>query len=160
MDVPTNIKIIVIDIDGTLLTPEGSITARSLEAVQAAQQARIVVTLATARRYSNTAIIANELGLNTPLILYDGALIIQHPHKAILHKQLLQASVGQQAVDMLIRHKLQPVVHPFKGTEEEIWTGPTAFDNPWVDTYFASAQSKCTACHLRHSVQATQIPYA
>ena len=138
MDVPTNIKIIVIDIDGTLLTPEGSITARSLEAVQAAQQARIVVTLATARRYSNTAIIANELGLNTPLILYDGALIIQHPHKAILHKQLLQASVGQQAVDMLIRHKLQPVVHPFKGTEEEIWTGPTAFDNPWVETYFAS----------------------
>ncbi len=139
MDAPTNIKIIVIDIDGTLLTPEGSITAHSLEAVQAAQQARIVVTLATARRYSNTAIIANELGLNTPLILYDGAMIIQHPHKAILHKQLLQASVGQQAVDMLIRHKLQPVVHPFKGTEEEIWTGPTAFDNPWVDTYFASA---------------------
>ena len=138
MDAPTNIKIIVIDIDGTLLTPEGSITDRSLEAVQAAQQARIVVTLATARRYSNTTIIANELGLNTPLILYDGALIIQHPHKAILHKQLLQASVGQQAVDMLIRHKLQPVVHPFKGTEEEIWTGPTAFDNPWVETYFAS----------------------
>ncbi|HEY6287689.1 MAG TPA: HAD hydrolase family protein, partial [Ktedonobacteraceae bacterium] len=126
MDAPANIKIIVIDIDGTLLTPEGSITARSLEAVQAAQQARIVVTLATARRYSNTAIIANELGLNTPLILYDGAMILQHPHKAILHKQLLQASVGQQAVDMLIRHKLQPVVHPFKDTEEEIWTGPTA----------------------------------
>ena len=139
MDAPANIKMIVIDIDGTLLTPEGSITARSLEAVQAAQQARIVVTLATARRYSNTIIIANELGLNTSLILYDGAMIIQHPHKAILHKQLLQASVGQQAVDMLIRHKLQPVVHPFKGTEEEIWTGPTAFDNPWVAMYFASA---------------------
>ncbi len=139
MDAPANIKIIVIDIDGTLLTPEGSITARSLEAVQAAQQAGIGVTLATARRYSNTTIIANELGLNTTLILYDGAMIIQHPHKAILHKQLLQASVGQQAVDMLIRHKLQPVVHPFKGIEEEIWTGPTAFDNPWVGMYFASA---------------------
>ncbi|HYA98811.1 MAG TPA: HAD hydrolase family protein, partial [Ktedonobacteraceae bacterium] len=58
---------------------------------------------------------------------------------AILHKHLLSASVGQQAVDMLIRHQLQPVVHPFKSTEEEIWTGPPAFDNPWVDTYFASA---------------------
>src|SRR5438067_5690241 len=140
MNAPANIKMIVIDIDGTLLTPEGSITARSLEAVQASQQARIVVTLATARRYSNTAIIANELGLNTPLILYDGAILIQHPHKAILHKHLLSANVGQQAVDVLIRHNLQPVVHPFKGTEEEIWTGPSAYDNPWVDTYFASAQ--------------------
>jgi Cof subfamily protein (haloacid dehalogenase superfamily) len=139
MDNPANIKIIVIDIDGTLLTPQGTITARSVEVVQAAQQAKIAVTLATARRYYNTATIANELGLNTPLILYDGAIIIQHPHKAVLHKHLLSARVGQQAVEMLIRHKIQPVVHPFKDTEEEIWTGPSAFDNPWVDTYFSSA---------------------
>lgn len=139
MDAPANIKMIVIDIDGTLLTPEGSITAPTLEAVRTAQQARIVVTLATARRYSNTTIIANELGLDSPLILYDGALIVQHPHKTILHTHLLRANVGQQAVDMLVRHKLQPVVHPFKGTEEQIWTGPADFDNPWVDTYFASA---------------------
>jgi Cof subfamily protein (haloacid dehalogenase superfamily) len=138
MDTPANIKIIVIDIDGTLLTPEGSITARSIEAVQAAQLAKIVVTLATARRYRNTAMIANELDLNTPLILYDGAILMQHPHEVILHKQLLLASVGQQAVDVLVRHNLQPVVHPFKGTEEEIWTGPPVFDNPWVETYFAS----------------------
>jgi Cof subfamily protein (haloacid dehalogenase superfamily) len=139
MDAPANIKMIVIDIDGTLLTPEECITAPTLEAVRAAQQARIAVTLATARRYNNTSVIANELGLDTPLILYDGAMIIQHPHKAVLRKQLLRADVGQQAVDMLVRHKLQPVVHPFKGTEEEIWTGPADLDNPWVDTYFASA---------------------
>jgi len=142
MDTPANIKIIVIDIDGTLLTPDGSITARSLEVVQAAQQAKIAVTLATARRYYNTAMIANELGLKTPLIVYDGAIIIQHPHKAILHKHLLSARVGQQAVDMLIRHKIQPVVHPFKDTQEEIWTGPSALDNAWVDTYFASAPTQ------------------
>jgi Cof subfamily protein (haloacid dehalogenase superfamily) len=139
MDAPENIKIIVIDIDGTLLTTEGSITANTLEAVQAAQQDGIIITLATARRYSNTAIIAKELGLNTSLILYDGAIIMQHPHRAILHKHLLYASVGQQAVDILMRHKLQPVVHPFKDIEEQIWTGPTAFDNSWVATYFASA---------------------
>ena len=130
---------IVIDIDGTLLTPEGSISNRTLEAVRAAQKAQIVVTLATARRYTNTAKLANELGLETPLILYDGALIFQHPHSTILHTQLLEASVGQQAVDILVRHKLQPIVHPFKGTEEQIWTGPDDFDNAWVDTYFASA---------------------
>jgi 5-amino-6-(5-phospho-D-ribitylamino)uracil phosphatase len=139
MESPADIKIIVIDIDGTLLTPDGCITPRSFEVVQAAQQAGIVVTLATARRYTNTASIANELGLNAQIIMYDGAIILQHPQKAILHKQLLPASVGQQAVDVLTRHKLQPVVHPFKDTEEEIWTGSSAFDNSWVATYFASA---------------------
>jgi hydroxymethylpyrimidine pyrophosphatase-like HAD family hydrolase len=42
-------------------------------------------------------------------------------------------------VDVLIRHNLQPVVHPFKGTDEEIWAGASTYDNPWVETYFASA---------------------
>ena len=142
MNTPINIKIIVIDIDGTLLTPESSITSRTLHAVQAARKAGIVVTLATARRYCNTVKIAHELGLDSPLILYDGAILFQHPHPAILHKHLLPAYVGQQAVDALIRHNIQPVVHPFKETEEEIWTGPSTFDNPWVDTYFASSYSQ------------------
>ncbi len=138
-DTQADIRLIVIDIDGTLLTPESTITTRTLQAVQAAQKTGIVVTLATARRYSNTAPIANELGLNSPLILYDGAILMQHPHPAILYKQLLPANVGQQAVDILIRHNIQPVVHPFQDTKEEVWTGPPEFDTPWVNTYFASA---------------------
>ncbi len=132
------IRMLVIDIDGTLLTPEGSISAPTLAAVQAAEQAGIVVTLATARRYSNTVQITTELHLDIPLILYDGAMIVQHPHKTILHMHPLRAEVGQQAVDVLVRYKLQPVVHPATGMEEQIWTGPIAFDNPWVDAYFNS----------------------
>ncbi len=138
METPSSIRMVVIDIDGTLLTPEGAITAPTLAAVQAAQQSGIVVTLATARRYYNTIKIANELGLDNSLILYDGAMIVQHPHKTILHTHPLQAEVGQQAVELLVRHKLQPVVHPATGIAEEIWTGPADFDNPWVDAYFKS----------------------
>src|SRR5258708_20153857 len=106
------IRMLVIDIDGTLLTPEGSISAPTLAAVQAAKQAGIVVTLATARRYSNTAQIATELGLDIPLILYDGAMIVQHPHKTILHMHPLRAEVGQQAETVLVRTNLPPIVHP------------------------------------------------
>ena len=118
--VAARIRMLVIDIDGTLLTPEGSISTP---------------TLATARRYSNTAQIATELGLDIPLILYDGAMIVQHPHKTILHMHPLRAEVGQQAVDVLVRNKLQPVVHPATGIEEQIWTGSADFDNPWVGAY-------------------------
>ena len=50
-----NFKLLVIDIDGTLLNPKGEITPYTLATVQAAQEAGIVVTLATARRYINTA---------------------------------------------------------------------------------------------------------
>ncbi len=132
------VKMLVIDIDGTLLNPEGKISAPTLAAVQAAQQAGIIVTLATARRYCNTKQIADELGLNIPLILYDGAIIVKHPQGMILHRQTLSANIGQQAVDVLVRHGVQPVVHPDSGLNEQIWTGPADFDNLWLDAYFTT----------------------
>jgi Cof subfamily protein (haloacid dehalogenase superfamily) len=136
--VPASVKMLVIDIDGTLLTPEGKITGRSLAALRAAQQAGIVVTLATARRYCNTAKIATELGLDIPLIVYDGSLIIKHPDATIIHTHTLQADVAQQAVDLLVQHGIQPVVHPFTGSAEEIWTGPSDLDNLWLEAYLTT----------------------
>jgi len=145
---PTSIKMLVIDIDGTLLNPQGEITPATLASVQAAQQAGIVVTLATARRYCNTARIATEIGLTGPLILYDGACIIQHPQGSILHTRPLQADIAQQAVELLVRHGVQPVVHPNDGLAEEVWTGPPALDNLWLDAYFAA-----------YSQQMRRMPY-
>jgi hydroxymethylpyrimidine pyrophosphatase-like HAD family hydrolase len=134
----TSIKLLVIDIDGTLLNPKGEISPAVLASVQAAQQAGIVVTLATARRYGNTAKIATEAGLVGPLILYDGALIVEHPQASIVYSRTLAADIAQQGVELLARHRIQPVVHPDDGLAEEIWTGPAELDNLWLDAYFAT----------------------
>src|SRR5436309_1789981 len=132
------IQLLVIDIDGTLLNPVGEITAYTRAAVQTAQQAGIVVTLATARRYFNSVQIADELGLQGSIILYDGALIVQHPAATILKSRPLNASIGQEAVEILVRHGIQPVVHPDGGLAEEIWTGPAELDNLSIDAYLAA----------------------
>ena len=134
---PTNIRLLVIDIDGTLLNPEGKIAPRTLASVQAAKEAGIVVTLATARRYCNTAPIADELGIDCALILCDGALIVQHPQSQLLHTHPLSASIAQQAVNIMAsyEHDVQPVVHPDLGLVEEVWTGPAERDNLWIEAY-------------------------
>ena len=130
------IRLVAIDIDGTLLTPQREIAPRTLSAVRAAQEAGIIVTLATARRYLNTRQIAEALGLSIPLILYDGALILQHPQGNILHTHPFQAVIAQQAVETLVRHNIQPVVHHIVDAVEEIWTGPAELDNIWIADYF------------------------
>lgn len=129
---------LIIDIDGTLLNPAGQITPATLASVHAAQQAGIVVTLATARRYCNTAHIATELGLLEPIILYDGALIVHHPQGKITYRRPLSAQIAQQGVDLLVHHRIQPVVHPDDDLLEEVWTGPAELDNLWLDTYLAA----------------------
>jgi len=135
---PAHISLLIIDIDGTLLNPEGMITPYTRSTVQAAQQAGIVVTLATARRYYNTVHIINDLGLAGSIILYDGALIVQHPQATILSSRSLLADIAQEAVDILVRHGIQPVVHPDESLAEEIWTGPAELDNLWIDAYFTA----------------------
>lgn len=134
---PTDIKLIVIDIDGTLLNPQRHITPRTRESIKAAQEAGIVVTLATGRRYINTAPIAAELGMDIPIILCDGALIIQHPDGSVMHSHHLDAEVAQQVIEILIKYKIQPIVHRININIEEVWTGPSEFDNEWVSEYFA-----------------------
>ena len=41
-------------------------------------------------------------------------------------------------MNLLVRHSIQPVVHPSKGLAEEIWTGPPNFDNLWLEAYFTT----------------------
>jgi Cof subfamily protein (haloacid dehalogenase superfamily) len=136
---PALIKLLAIDIDGTLLDPAGDITPRTLATVRAAQEAGIAVTLATARRYSSTARIAEQLGLAGALIVYDGAMIVQYPQNTILATCALAADIAQQAVDVLVNHGVQPIVHPHLGLNEEIWTGPPDFENYWLEAYYMAS---------------------
>lgn len=134
------IKLIAIDIDGTLLTPDAKITPRTRAAIEAAQQKGIIVTLATSRRYIGAREIATELGLELPLIIYDGALIVHHPSQAILHSQPLSAMVGAQAIEIFQRNGVQPVIQPSEIERcvlEEVWLGPAEHDQAELATYLS-----------------------
>ncbi len=131
------IKLLAIDIDGTLLNPQKQITPRTREAINLAHEAGIIVTLATARRYRNTAAIATELAIEIPLVLCDGALAMHHPDANILYTQLLDSYVAQQAVELMVQYGIQPVIQLMNGPIEETWTGYSEFDNEWVTRYLS-----------------------
>ena len=135
------IKLIAIDIDGTLLNRDKQITQRTREAIQAAQASGIVVTLATARRYENSMPFAEELLQypqtdRMPLILCDGALTMQYPQRTVIDTHLFDPDIAQQVADTMVQHGVQPVVHHMTERGEETWSGPHDFDNAELATYF------------------------
>ena len=69
------VKLFVSDIDGTLLLPNHKISARNIDAVKRMTDAGITVTIATGRMYRASLPVALELGVNVPIITYNGALI-------------------------------------------------------------------------------------
>jgi Cof subfamily protein (haloacid dehalogenase superfamily) len=76
---PQDVKLVALDIDGTLLAPGVAHDALPeddiVEAVAALQANDIVVMLVTGRMYPGTAPIANHLGLDEPMICQQGASI-------------------------------------------------------------------------------------
>jgi HAD superfamily hydrolase (TIGR01484 family) len=158
---PQHIKMIAIDIDGTLLTPEGKITPRSRLAIRAAQQAGILVTLATSRRYIGARDIADALGIELPLIVYDGALIVYHPTRAILYSLPLSSKVAADVVEIFQRHGIQPIIQPCEEVHcvlEEVWTGPEIHDQPELTTYLTHTASRLRRMSYVQICQHTREP--
>ena len=72
------IKLVATDIDGTLLIPEGQFTEGVKKCVQKLCQKGIKVVLVTGRMNAAASLIAEDLGLDTPVVSYQGGLIKQN----------------------------------------------------------------------------------
>ena len=78
------IKLIALDMDGTLLDNKKKISAGNAAAVRAAQKAGIIVTFATGRMFRAAQHYANDLQLDIPLVVYNGARIQESVSEKVL----------------------------------------------------------------------------
>lgn len=69
------IKLLALDLDGTLLDSSGKISEENKEAIRAAEERGVLVTIATGRRFRDAKPVGVELGLNAPLVTHNGALL-------------------------------------------------------------------------------------
>ena len=70
--------LIVLDLDGTLLTDEKVISPRTKKVLFKAKQQGHIIMIATGRPYRASEIYYRELGLNTPIVNFNGAFV-HHP---------------------------------------------------------------------------------
>lgn len=70
--------LIALDLDGTLLTDDKHISEKNKQAIAAAIRAGHVVVIATGRPHRASLAYYRELGLTTPMVNFNGALI-HHP---------------------------------------------------------------------------------
>ncbi len=69
------IKLLALDLDGTLLDSTGSIPEENRIAIREAEAAGVLVTIATGRRFRDARPLGLELELNAPLVTHNGALL-------------------------------------------------------------------------------------
>ncbi len=68
------IRLLALDLDGTLLNSRGELTERNRGAIDQARERGVRVAVVTGRRFRDARPLALELGLDVPLIAHNGAL--------------------------------------------------------------------------------------
>jgi len=91
------IKLIALDLDGTILNEDMTISPRVRRALAAAQAQGVHVTLASGRSYPSMRRWATELGITAPLVTYQGAEVVDPQ----THRTLLQRSFSRVLVPEL-----------------------------------------------------------
>lgn len=95
------IHLVAIDIDGTLLNSAKQVTDTTAAMLQVArQEAGVRIVLATARPPRSVMSIYSQLGLDTPLINYNGALVYEPLAKRVLMHKPIGCKASRQIIDL------------------------------------------------------------
>ncbi len=94
------VRMLAIDLDGTLLRSDGTISAASVKAVRAACAKGIRVVLATARPPRGSVKAYKLLELDTLTVCHNGALILDAGHGRVVDHVPLEGAVARRAVEI------------------------------------------------------------
>jgi Cof subfamily protein (haloacid dehalogenase superfamily) len=110
------IRLIALDIDGTIIGDDHAVAERTIAAVRGAMEADVAVSLVTGRMVSSAMRFATELGLTGPIVGYQGGLIREMPlserrlGKLLMHTPL-PAEAARSILGWTRAHGLDPHVN-------------------------------------------------
>jgi hydroxymethylpyrimidine pyrophosphatase-like HAD family hydrolase len=102
--------LLAVDMDGTLLRDDKTIAEEDVEAIRAAPAHGIAVTIATGRLTTGALPVARELGLSTPLVCADGAVLVDPIAGTFLERHTIVAERAARALEAILEHGLAPFV--------------------------------------------------
>ncbi len=96
------IKLLVADVDGTLVTPDKTLTARTCTAVARLRAAGVRFTITSGRPPRGLAMLTGPLGLEDPIAAFNGGLFARPDLTTVLKQHTLPLDVAREVVDFLL----------------------------------------------------------
>lgn len=108
------VRLLLADVDGTLVTQDKVLTPRAVDAVRQLRGAGILFAITSGRPPRGMEMLVEPLGLETPIAAFNGGLIVD-PDMSVIERRVLPESLVLPLADMLRAHKLD--VWIYRGTE-------------------------------------------
>jgi Cof subfamily protein (haloacid dehalogenase superfamily) len=108
--VSAKVRLLVSDVDGTLVTPDKTLTEKSIRAVEALGDAGIIFAITSARPPQGLAMLIEPLRLSTPLGAFNGALIVDGDMR-VLQERTIDDNLAAPNIEQLHSHDLSVWVY-------------------------------------------------
>lgn len=104
------IKLLLADVDGTLVTKEKALTKRAVAAVQALRAKRIGFAITSGRPPRGMAMLIEPLGIDTPVAGFNGGLWV-NPDMSEIEARTLPRDVAERSVELFAEAGLDAWVY-------------------------------------------------
>ncbi|MDR2485701.1 MAG: Cof-type HAD-IIB family hydrolase [Treponema sp.] len=97
---PGHIKALALDLDGTLLRPEGSLGERTVKTLKACVDHGMKAIICTGRSVEAAERYRQTLGITGPMVYFNGAEVVDMPGRSVLNAALLDTEVADYCTDL------------------------------------------------------------
>ncbi len=94
-------KMIAIDLDGTLLSPQGKVTDRTRAAIHQCLSAGILVCFATGRNWTESRVVVDTVGHHHHAVFAGGAIVMDTKQEVTLHKMMVDPKLAREVCKLL-----------------------------------------------------------
>ena len=112
--VPDLVRLVVADVDGTLLTPDKTLTPWACAVVRRILEAGISFTITSGRPPLGMKTLIDQLQLDDPVAAFNGGLVIR-PDLSVIREHLVPTTAARPVIDILTRHELDVWVYSGEG---------------------------------------------
>src|SRR5260370_37717746 len=105
------IKVLVADIDGTMLTRDKVLTARTRDAVDRLRAAGVQFTVTSGRPPRGLKKVVEALNLTVPMAAFNGGMYVKADLTTIVAQRTIAPAVAKEAVDYLLQAGLDVWVY-------------------------------------------------
>jgi Cof subfamily protein (haloacid dehalogenase superfamily) len=105
------VRVVIADVDGTLVTQEKVLTKRAAEAVLRLHEAGIQFSVTSGRPPRGMAMLIDPLKLNQPLAAFNGGVLIQPDLTTVVSQNFLPAGVPEKVIEAIESHGLDVWVY-------------------------------------------------
>lgn len=146
------IKLLLADVDGTLVTQDKLLTDEAIAAAQELREAGITLALTSGRPPRGMSMLIEPLKLNGAIAGFNGGVFV-HPDLSVIESHLLDEDTARQTLQLIVDQGLDAWIYTEKDWLIRDPKAPHVAREAWTVKFEAKVVEQFTDAHLADAVK-------